>query len=358
MIGEGIERYSSLSYDLDSMIRANSAELGGHAIDLSKIITYSNEQYDSEDFPYHRLSEETKFAWVSGSELLTGKPVLVPASLVYLNYQPSNRAEMILQAVTSGYGAGRTLWQAIFSGICEVIERDAFSCHWMLQKSGIELTPSSGNRAAPWAALYDFGTFDTKLYRLDMDHDIPVVAAVVRPQSNIGLCVGASCNPDIQVAAEKALIEAFHTWNWCGTILRREMPTPCADDVAGFEEHVRYYLDAERTHAMEYLSDGRSEQLEGSTCQIGSTLQDEDYRGKALDLAQRVMQAGYQSYVIDVTPRELRERDYFCAKVMIPGFQPLNAGHRVRNLDTRRLAELAERTDTTFKIHHEPHPFP
>ncbi len=358
LIGEAIERYSSLSYDSDAMIRARNTELGDHAIDLSKIITYSNGQYNSEGFPYYRPSENTEFAWVRGSELLSGKPALVPASLIYLNYQPSNPAEMILQAVTSGYGAGRTIWQAIFSGICEVIERDAFSCHWMLQKSGIELVPSSGTGAVAWTALYNFGTFDTKLYRLKMDHDIPVVTAVVYPHSTVGLSVGASCNPDIEVAAEKALIEAFHTWNWCGTIMRRELPTPCADDVSDFEEHVRYYLDADRSLAMQFLSDGRTEPLDTSVSRLKPAFQDEDYRTRALNLARTIEQIGYQSYVIEVTPRELRERGYFCAKVIIPGLQPLNAGHQLRNLDTRRLAELAKRTNTPFEVHHEPHPFP
>jgi ribosomal protein S12 methylthiotransferase accessory factor len=77
----------------------------------------------------------------------------------------------------------------------------------------------------------------------------------------------------------------------------------------------------------------------------------------------RLGQRGYQVIVVDCTVPLLRELSLYAVKVLIPGLQPLNAGHRYAVLGGRRVYEaprlmgLAQRDRRLAELNPWPHPF-
>ena len=54
--------------------------------------------------------------------------MFIPASMVFLPY---SKRPIVREMISTGLACGPTLDQAIFSGICECIERDAFTITWL-----------------------------------------------------------------------------------------------------------------------------------------------------------------------------------------------------------------------------------
>ncbi len=116
-IMEGIERYSS-EINEEIIIDASQSELDGKANFLSpyELALPTPEMYN----------EYIRIGWVKGYDLIRKEEVYVPANSVFHPY-PLKRDYPLFRTNTNGLASGNTLEEAIFHGLCEVIERDAWS---------------------------------------------------------------------------------------------------------------------------------------------------------------------------------------------------------------------------------------
>jgi ribosomal protein S12 methylthiotransferase accessory factor len=108
---------------------------------------YSPAQYQRKDFRYQPFDPLHNYAWAQGTNLLTQKPALALAELVFatkalkgLGY-PVNRPFALM--TSSGCAAGLTREDAVYRGLLEVIERDAFMRHWLAQNGGEIINPQT-----------------------------------------------------------------------------------------------------------------------------------------------------------------------------------------------------------------------
>ena len=119
---EIFERLSARYFGELPLIRGTIRSLGSHCIDIkeaTKVITKISSPYDTYD-------EDMPIDWVWGYSLIDDCPRLVPASLVFLS-NVCFRGHFV-GCGSSGLAAGATLEDAIFQGLMEVVEHDA----WMI----------------------------------------------------------------------------------------------------------------------------------------------------------------------------------------------------------------------------------
>ena len=128
---EMFERLSARYFGEMEVIRGSKKELGDKCADIesmTKIVDNINTVYDQFD-------EDMQVDWVWGYSLVYQKPMLIPASLVFLsrNYFEGNFAPI----GSSGMSAGATLKDAILQGLFELLEHDA----WMICQANTVRTP-------------------------------------------------------------------------------------------------------------------------------------------------------------------------------------------------------------------------
>lgn len=116
-IMEGIERYSSEVHE-EIIFDSSESELNGKLNYLSpyELALPAQEMYN----------EYIKIGWVKGYDLIRKEDIYVPANSVFHPY-PLKRDYPLFRTNTNGLASGNTLEEAIFHGLCEVIERDAWS---------------------------------------------------------------------------------------------------------------------------------------------------------------------------------------------------------------------------------------
>ena len=143
-IGEAIERYCAFQWDPYRTFLAKWNALSPAAsISPAELVLYSDDQYSAGKLPYIRWKEDADVTWIHGVEMPSGRPVALPASLVYLVHPVPRHEDFFAPASSNGLAAGPTLQGAILAGICELMERDALLVAWMNRLPAIELDLST-----------------------------------------------------------------------------------------------------------------------------------------------------------------------------------------------------------------------
>lgn len=141
-IGESIENYCILNKQEDLFIRDTYNKLGKKAISLQRLIPFSETQLSQKKYKNFVVTDDTRLNWLEGHSLTNKKAVLIPASLVYANYKSAKHREPIIQKpISTGAACGPTLDFALYRGLCEIIERDAYMISFLpgMKKNLLEI---------------------------------------------------------------------------------------------------------------------------------------------------------------------------------------------------------------------------
>lgn len=184
-------------------------ELGEQALDPRQCGLYSPEfhQLKPDILPF---SPSRAIPWVWGWSLREDRAVLVPEILTYY-HAPGGLRNRFVQESSNGCASGGCLEEAVYFGLMEVVERDAFLLSWYGRIALPELDPRQSTRAETRAmvdrlAMYGYRArfFDTRI-----GFPIPVVTAVAeRIDGGLGrLAFGAGASLDPEAALWAGLCE-------------------------------------------------------------------------------------------------------------------------------------------------------
>jgi ribosomal protein S12 methylthiotransferase accessory factor len=175
-------------------------------------------------------SERRVYFWVAGRDLSTDGEVLVPAHVAGFAWNDVPPGPFSGYCSSNGLSSGNIREEAICQGLCELIERDA----WTIADIGahllplvrrqvadpenaangpddFELFPSIEAQDDPASHLFRKADLHPILHDITSDLGIPTVFAVVADESFPSfpmIHVGAGTHPDVHVAARRALTEA------------------------------------------------------------------------------------------------------------------------------------------------------
>jgi ribosomal protein S12 methylthiotransferase accessory factor len=175
-------------------------------------------------------SETNTYSWVSGTDLVSGEQVLVPAKLAGYIWADIPHQSCFAVSTTNGVASGNCREEAICHALCELIERDS----WSLAELGAHFLPCA-RRAFASGSFCEGGFDDFEMFPvlelndeplLDLFHraglypvlhditsdlSIPTVFAAVPDNCLPGFPMvhcGLGTHPDARVAARRALTEA------------------------------------------------------------------------------------------------------------------------------------------------------
>lgn len=161
---------------------------------------------------------ETPLRWVEGYDLIANSRCFVPWALVGMDHRSTYPG---FEQSSDGLASGNSVAEAILHGLCELVERDAWT---LAQLSSFEelrervVDPLSMDDAVLGIVSARIRAADMHVALIDMTTDITVPAflAVLVPRhagKRFGIrrseiCGGCACHPDPAKAALKAITEA------------------------------------------------------------------------------------------------------------------------------------------------------
>lgn len=359
-IGEAVERYSAEYVPEEKLIFGSYVAMCGRAIAPWSLTLYSESQYAEPDFPFDRLEAEAEIAWVEAHSLTRDRAVLVPAFAVYQPYRPSAAEKPVIQQVTTGLACGNTLEEAILSGICEVVERDAAMLMWLQSRRPPRVDGRLVNNAAFHQTLDRFGVLAKYVTLLDVTTDTGIPAYVAVWDGPIyGRCgaVFASCAKlDAWRAAVGALNELSQCLMWSASLIDegRKIPDPAATPISEIVEHVLWPMGADARPAFSFVfSSAQSLGLRADTDDVAGL----DVLGSIRRCVARLAACGMEVLVVDVTAPDVVEVGLHVVRIIVPQAQPLFFGSGLQRVSCRARAPTdAQRASNSLNLH--PHPFP
>jgi YcaO-like protein with predicted kinase domain len=164
------------------------------------------------------LRSDIEIPWVVGTDLLTGRTVLVPEETVSTDFRRPIRAGFgMFDTTSNGLASGNTQDEATLHAMCELIERDALTL-WKLSPATVRaetwIDPRHSDDASIQALMdkYDAAAMRVELWEITSDLEVPAFFCVIDDADGeppfLGRFGGAGCHPDVQIAMCRALTEA------------------------------------------------------------------------------------------------------------------------------------------------------
>ncbi|WP_250289663.1 YcaO-like family protein [Frankia sp. CiP1_Cm_nod1] len=259
-IGEAVERYCGNA--VPAVLPVASWEAlrarGIAATDPWEFALYSDRQYAAAGFPFVRFTRDLEVAWATGRDLVSGDSVLVPASLVYLDYfHGPHRAEPPTNALMySGIAAGVSRADAETAALEELFERDATTI-WWASGAPTHAVTDGGVVTGQLGRPYRDRPLTVRLLAVPSQLGVPVLGAFLADEADGIIAFGSACRADPSAAAVKALVESLQLLT-----LTRQLAAPDSDvwravAAGDIEEHVFLPFRADRRYGASVSADYR-----------------------------------------------------------------------------------------------------
>ncbi|MGH7071676.1 MAG: YcaO-like family protein [Acetobacteraceae bacterium] len=348
-LGEAIERYSALNA-LVPFERATLRE-GGFA---GRWPVAAPDEPCSPQF--RSLPLDVPLTQVRMRRLGDGASVLAPAGFVSLDFHPLPPEPPVTLPISTGLAFHPERHQAIWRGLCEVIERDAVMSAWWLHRSLAEIDITD----APFSVISRLDRLKAcgmtaRLYDITTELGVPTAFSVLQAHRYPHLVVGAASRASAEAAIAKALDEVVSM----RVALKVDAPTAKEPDLAPpvtLVGHARWHAGGNRDGAFDFLFASGLAPIPYQRFAQRSIAEPADMA--ELDhLARRFGIEDLPILWVELTAPEMRALGSV-VRVVVPGLVPLSPDDRIRWLGTKRLikrAGLQVATRTAFAG--QPHPF-
>ncbi len=368
-VGESIERYCPAHFNYEDFLLAAYNDLDDEAVHPSDFALFSEKQYAEPDFPFSQLTESTPLRWVLAYSITHDRPVLVPASFVYIPYRFDPLYEPITHTpISTGLACGSNLASAIYKAILEVIERDAFMIMWQNQLpcSRIDLSTVDDSFIQSILKELEVLPVECEAYLIPSDIEVSVILVLLRNSSgHLPLTVMAiSVDLDPQKALMLALEEICLSWLGMGRYALAEKnykPTKDYKDVKSLTLHgVAHAVDPDLGKSLDFLKPS-GQQI---SIQDINNRYDVNMINNIQHLINNLNEKNLNVVVKDLTTVDVDEAGFKVVRAVVPGMQPLDINHAHRYLGGTRLYEvpcqigLRSQPLTEEEVNPYPHMFP
>ncbi|MBF0110462.1 MAG: YcaO-like family protein [Magnetococcales bacterium] len=303
-IGEAVERTSLSYYDHRDLFVARFDLVDRAFCERESFLFYLDAQYADPGFPFRKPDFSQPIAWVKGWSLTEQKAVHVPASLVYMPYQPRPGEPLFTDSVSVGTSCARSPNTAAVLAILELVERDAWTMVWETRACVPEISPGDIEQIPVVMMAMGHG-LHIRVFDLTNDTGIPSFLAICLSDDSLpSLAIGTAARLNPRDAIECAISEAITSW--------RSTSYLCMDGVVDldaktlqnrrrtdFSLQSLYYANPDNRHHFDFLLRQNSPHVR---IEHLSFLESE---GRDLERIKTIMMAtGHRVVLFDLTQRD------------------------------------------------------
>ena len=347
-IGELLERYPLLLYREKNLLYESAYSLrqkNRAFLNPSLVSTFTKMQM--ERLPYRHFDETSIFGWVEGFSATRNQTVLIPAQLIYWNYQLKNEPRL-RQPNTNGMAGFFTREQAVLAGLYELLHRDGFLIHWLTKTPPPQIDLNSIKNVEIQALIEECKSKNLEIYLFDVAIDIPafsVACAIINRHGKPAVSVGGGGGQDLVTAIYQAILETITVHSWLSANTRSfELPesfepffTPIRQT-----ERVLLWSNLSMLKYFEFFLKGATRPLSECLSRFGNIPETpkERLRFYADTLAQKG--AAYELLWFEAIHPTLQTLGYHSVHVVVPALFPLYLTEPYAPLGAQRLQWFQE----------------
>ncbi len=207
-IFESIER-ACLFYDNNDKKKfLQSTKKNLERNNIKEIFNYFSEGQIKKNPRKLKINLNNKFICSYVTEYSKNKKILMPNQFIYLN--SGAKEKILIKPISTGAAAGKNLKDAILRGVLEVVERDAFTIHYLSNTYGQLINTSKNKKLDNIIKYYHKYNLDLYLINLPTDLGIYTIMSVIIDTTKLGvpLSVGMKSGLNPIVTSIKAIEES------------------------------------------------------------------------------------------------------------------------------------------------------
>ncbi len=374
-VGEYIERRSLYVYREAKLTKSSPKKLkrsGRRFVDPMRFFQISEQQ--QEEYKLLVPDETSEYLWEKVREVSTGVSWLVPAQVVYWNYNPDHtdwKEPIIFQSNTNGSASWTSRNGAIARAIYELIERDGFLIYWLNEISPKRIDPESFTDPKLLKLITDCRRYFLEPHFLVTvtDLGVPSLAMCLEDKTEAGIphvVFSGSAGVSFERIAYRSLLESLNVF----TASRRKYATE--QSVLFFEkaedhlkqpfhlhERVKLWANPKMDQHMRFFIRGPLVRLE-SLRQYEHEESEETVELQRLLTLFKKKGEGYEVYCFEGNQSVLREHGMHAVKVVVPKLVSMYFSERTAPYGSARLREVPRSLGLIPRepLFPWPHPFP
>lgn len=342
---EAFERFSQSHFLFKNFIHDSYNHLSQHkrALHPDRFCYITNEQLNEENYANFSYDGNEKFYWTECRDIDNNELTYIPAQLIYCPYKYMEEKTICLP-ISTGSALGLTKDEAIYRGLCEVVERDAFITNYLLSISPRKIIfKSSTPKIRKYLSIFSKYRLQIDSYLLESDLGIPTVLSVIRDNhvTTSAVSIGLKTELDIEKAIIGSIEEAFQIRTWIRRclLLQNFRGETYTEKVT--LRRALFWSNPKNTHLLDFIL--KTKKTAVFTSKILSKYKEFSYEKKLL-LIKDVLKANkLDAYYKEVTHPHLSDCGVTVMKTLIPSLQPhyiddeypYHGGVRLKGLQTK-----------------------
>lgn len=361
-LGEAIERFCLSLFRKKDFKKSSFYDIERKAIDPVRFLNLSKSQIKTSMAELEERVRKYPFFWTDIFSLQDRKDLYIPAHLTYV---PISLDRVTLRhPISTGAALGTSYSGAIYRGICEVIERDAFMINYLAKIPAPEVDISSVNSRKIKEVVKYFERYflDVHIFGITTDIKMPTMLAVIIDSSGVGPEVSIGCNTDL--GTEEAIIgsieeaQKVRVWiryNMISNKKRFRKLKNNPKEIKEMEDRGMFWGHKNMAKNLGFLlNSGNRVKVRMAKAPRGSV-------ARAKKAIKMLRDAGLDVYVKDMTPKRPSVSTFKVVKVVVPEAQPLYLYEDLKYFGGKRLYEvpykLGYKKSRRFRPNKFPHPF-
>lgn len=356
-IFEGLERISLSYFTFHTFICDSYAKLSRKSSTLSpsKFCYLMQDQLHEKNFENFSFSESEKFYWTQCHDLFSHRLIYIPAQLIYCPYKYVDE-KIICLPISTGTALGCSREEALYKGICEVIERDAFITNYLLSMSPKKIKFESMTEGVK-KYLSKFRKFrlKTDCYILESDIRIPTVLTVISDHhiTAPAVTIGLKTEVNFENAVIGSIEEAFQIRTWIRRCLVLQNFRGETYSERVILRRALFWANPGNTHLLNFILKTKNKFI--MTASQLSKYKTTNYHKKLLRVKKILKKKNLGVYYKEITHPLLKNKNVYVIKTLIPALQPHFIDEEYPYYGGKRLERLKNKYGQ--KINLFPHPF-
>jgi len=361
VIGEIIERHCCNTYRYKDFLFGTKTDIT-NSLDPVQFLLYTSDLINKNS--NFNIKKNDKFNWLKGKSLLNNKDVYIPSQLIYTNYDHQRKEKIIQYQTSNGAGAGFSIEDAVYRGIMELIERDAFMIFYLNKICPKKVETKFITNTKIQYALQKIKDYNLNLSILNIttDLNIPTYLAIIIDPTFIGMPIsfGAKSDFSSESAILGAIEEVIQVRSWMRSIYenyKEKHKVINKDQIVSIIQRGIFWFDKKLIKSLDFfLNTSKIERFKPITLSNNKKF-------LFSTLKKRLLKNKIEIFYVDVTTKEFTKSDYRVVKVISPQLMPIYFNEKYPLNNCKRIYELPVKLGYLIKPNAEkqlnkiPHPF-
>ena len=361
VLGEGLERYCLEHYNPKIELIGTIQDVKTDYLDPSSFNAFSDNQLAKSNFKKFRITSKSLFRWTKGFSLKRKRTLLIPAQLVSFNYAPMENEPTILSPISTGTAAGLSLADALYRGICEIIERDSFMISYLNKIPSPHVHLQSIKDTGIQKIINKLRRYNLEVIVLDIATDlkIPAFAALIldKTRKSPSVTVGLKAGFNIKETIIGAIEESLMTRSWVRDKFIYLNPDHKQEEIIqSLEDRSYFWFSVNMIEKLKFWLENKN--IRRFTNDELNCVENKLNRVITL-IEKNKMEITY----VDITHEAIKKNGFWVVRTIIPQLHPLHLDEQYPYYGGKRLYEAPikmkffKNTKKETQLNSIPHPF-